>query len=339
MRPIAGLRIAAATLLALALQAAAPAVGADHVGPPETAVVAPGMATAPAEGPLFATPTTADAIGRVIAPVYVNGRGPFRFVVDTGANRSVLSPHLARFLGIEVAGAPHQLVHGVTGAEDAPIVRAGELRFGRVLRRGLGMPVLANHIYANTDGMLGADQMVGARLLIDFKHDRIEISDTAQRAAPSTYAVLSAEMRFGQLPLVNARIGRVNIRAVIDTGAERSLGNFALRRALEANRARLQSEGMTWISGAVGQDALAELVWAPRLELAGVGIERLPILFADTHFFQIWNLEDEPALLIGMDVLGQLDTLVIDYRRQQVGFRMPGATQVGVNFNARASRL
>ena len=326
MHPIAGLRMAAATLLALALQATAPLAAADLTTPPD-------------EGPLFATPTTADSIGRVVAPVYVNGQGPFRFMVDTGANRSVLSPHLAQRLAIDVSGAPHQLVHGVTGAEDAPMVRARELRFGRVVREGLQMPVLSNHIHANADGTLGADQMINARLTIDFKHDRIEISDTAQRASPTTYTVMPAQMRFGQLPLVNARIGRVNVRAVIDTGAERSLGNSALRRALEANRARLQSEGMKWVSGAVGADALAELVWAPHLELAGVAIERLPILFADTHFFRIWRLEGEPALLIGMDVLGQLDTLIIDYRRQEVSFRMPAAPNVGVSLSGKATRL
>ena len=333
MRPIAGLRMAAATLLALVLQAFASAASVDLAAPPQ--------ANAPPAdgGPLYATPTTPDAIGRVVAPVYVNGQGPFRFIVDTGANRSVLSPHLAQALGIDVTSAPHQLVHGVTGAEDAPFVRASELRFGRVTRHALAMPVLANRIYANTDGMLGADQMIGARLLIDFRHDRIEISDDAQRASPSTYTVLPAQMRFGQLALVAARIGRVNVRAVIDTGAERSLGNSALRRALELNRARLRSEGMTWVYGAVGPDALAELVWAPHLELGGVAIERLPILFADTHFFRIWHLEDEPALLIGMDVLGQLDALVIDYRRHEVSFRMPATTDVGVRLRDKATRL
>lgn len=335
MHPIAVRRMALATSLALALLTSPVAAGDHAVAPPPPAPAAP----AADGGPLFATPTTADVIGRVVAPVYVNGQGPFRFMVDTGANRSVLSPHLAQRLAIDVTTAPHQLVHGVTGAEDAPVVNAGELRFGRVVRRGLAMPVLSNHIHANTDGMLGADQMVGARLTIDFRHDRIEISDDAQRAAPSTYTVMPAQMRFGQLPLVTARIGRVNVRAVIDTGAERSIGNSALRRALEANRARLQSEGMTWVSGAVGADALAELVWAPHLELAGVAIERLPILFADTHFFSIWDLEEEPALLIGMDVLGQLDALVIDYRRKQVSFRMPPAANVGVDLHGKASRL
>ena len=46
--------------------------------------------------PLFAAPTRLDRIGRVMTPVMVNGKGPFRFVIDTGASRSTLAPHRAK---------------------------------------------------------------------------------------------------------------------------------------------------------------------------------------------------------------------------------------------------
>ena len=36
------------------------------------------------------------------------------------------------------------------------------------------------------------------------------------------------------------------------------------------------------------------------------------------HIFEHWGMVDEPALLIGMDILGLLDTLVIDYRRMEL---------------------
>ncbi len=332
MRGIAGLGSAVAALVALGVLPVASAAGAGHAAP-----TIPVSSTLVDDGPAYAIPTTADSIGRVMAPVYVNGRGPFRFIVDTGANRTVLSPHLARALDVDVAAAPRQLVHGVTGAEPAPIVRVGEVRFGRLTRNALDLPVLSNRIHANADGMLGADHMRGGRLMIDFKRDRIDLT-ASSGLPPLNYFVMPATMRFGQLPLVTARLGRVNVKAVIDTGAERSIGNTVLRRMLERAHTRLQDEGMTTVYGAVGPDAQAALVWAPRLILAGVRIERLPILFADTHFFELWDLEDEPALLIGMDVLGQLDTLVIDYRRREVCFKIPSG-RPGVDWRARASRL
>jgi len=299
--------------------------------------LAPARAAVNEEGPLYATPTTADGIGRVVAPVFVNGQGPYRFIVDTGANRSTLSPGLARALGIDMRGAPRVLVHGVTGAEQAPFARIGEMRVGAVARQGVDMPVIANRIYASADGIMGADHISGGRLVIDFRRDRIDLSP-AGPGAPVGATVMPAQMRFGRLPVVAVRIGRVHAKAVIDTGAERSLGNPALRAALMQDNPRLASEGFTPVYGAVGPEARAELLWAPRLNLAGVQIRRLPILFADTHFFRFWQMESEPALLIGMDVLGQFDMLTVDYRRREVSFRIAGARPVEAR-NERASRL
>lgn len=271
---------------------------------------------------LFAAPTTADSIGRVVAPVIVNGQGPFRFVIDTGANRTVLAPHLAARLGIDVRAAPQQLVHGVTGAEPAPIVRVAEVRVGRLARRDLDLPVLSNRLHAGVDGTLGADHLQGGRLLVDFTQNRVVLQPTPV-SPPRRFIVERAQMRFGQLPLISARIGRISAKAVIDTGAERSIGNNALRRALEAEGDRVQPDGFTTVYGAVGQDATAQMMWVRRLVVGGVRVDRLPVLFADTHFFTLWEIEREPALLIGMDVIGQLDALMIDYRRGEVGFLLP----------------
>src|SRR5918993_608268 len=52
------------------------------VGPEEVVVAAP--------EPRYVAPTRRDRIGRVWAPVYINGQGPFRLVLDTGANRTAV---------------------------------------------------------------------------------------------------------------------------------------------------------------------------------------------------------------------------------------------------------
>ena len=68
--------------------------------------------------PLFAAPTRLDRIGRVMTQVMVNGKGPFRFVIDTGASRSTLSPHLAKSLGLTHSVGRNVMLNGVTGAGD-----------------------------------------------------------------------------------------------------------------------------------------------------------------------------------------------------------------------------
>jgi hypothetical protein len=57
---------------------------------------------------------------------------------------------------------------------------------------------------------------------------------------------------------------------------------------------------------------------APSIRLGDTEILNLRITFGDLHVFRVWNLESEPALLIGMDLLGTVERLVIDYRRREI---------------------
>ena len=49
--------------------------------------------------------------------------------------------------------------------------------------------------------------------------------------------------------------------------------------------------------------------------------DALFMLTGDMFIFDKWNMEKEPALLIGMDVIGSLDTLIIDYRMRELHMR------------------
>src|SRR5262245_48388599 len=88
----------------------------------------PPVATAPAppvhdpNEPLFAVPTQRDRIGRILAPVMINGKGPFRLIIDTGANHSTVSPHILEKLGLVPAPENDRIVHGVTGSARVPSV-------------------------------------------------------------------------------------------------------------------------------------------------------------------------------------------------------------------------
>lgn len=54
---------------------------------------------------------------------------------------------------------------------------------------------------------------------------------------------------------------------------------------------------------------------------AGAGyfdISTLPVSFGEYSVFDTWQINQRPALLIGMDVLGRFDELAIDYRRKEL---------------------
>ena len=185
--------------------------------------------------PLFASPTTVDRIGHIVAPVTINGLGPFRFIVDTGANSSVLTTRLMQTLGL--TPSPDQVItlRGVTGSFVVPAVVVDSFQTGDLTQRALRVPVVDN-VMGAADGILGMKGFDGKRITVDFVKDRIEIADSPGTRAPRQFITLPARLHFERLMLVDARVGGVRTKAIIDTGAERTLGNIVLRDTLLRKR-------------------------------------------------------------------------------------------------------
>ena len=190
----------------------------------------------PPEETLFATPTRKDRIGRVLAPIEINGQAPFRFILDTGANRSAVSSRVVAALGLDPALADSIGVHGVTGTADMPAVALETLSAGDIVLRDVRAPILSDPVFAGADGILGIDGLQDARIEVDFANDRVRISRSTGRRAPSGYVTVPARLEQGGLLLVAGRIGREDVQVIIDTGAERTLGNVPLRDALLKKR-------------------------------------------------------------------------------------------------------
>ncbi len=66
----------------------------------------------------------------------------------------------------------------------------------------------------------------------------------------------------------------------------------------------------------------AERYSTPPIVIGNIAINTTRTSFGDLHIFQHWDLTDEPAILIGMDALGLLDTLIIDYQRAELHLKM-----------------
>ncbi|HEU4652450.1 MAG TPA: aspartyl protease family protein [Steroidobacteraceae bacterium] len=267
----------------------------------------------------FVVPTTRDGIGRIVANVMINGSGPFRFVVDTGATHSAVSKPLAEKLNLanQKAGAPSVLLSGVTGSAQVAIVRVESLEVGKLSLGPLDMPVI-EAVLADADGVLGADAMEDSRLTIDFKNDRILIEKSSFQAAPRYFYTVPVRFGFGRLLLADATIGKVRVKAIIDTGAQRTLGNISLRNALRIGRDSARGLFSTDVEGVTADLQPGDVAAAPTLSMGAIKIGQTDITFGDLHVFKVWGFQRRPAVLIGMDVLGVLDMLIIDYRRKEL---------------------
>jgi len=278
-------------------------------------------ATVDEPAPEFATPTTLDRAGRIVAPVEINGRGPFRFILDTGANRSALSAATAEKLGLEADENSRVSVHGITGTAVLPVVDVDTFRAGDLVFERQRLPILPSAVFGGVDGILGIDVLHFARVEVDFERDRVTIRRSSGARAPAGYLVVPARLKHGGLLLVSGKVGKVPVKAILDTGAERSLGNEVLRQALFL-RERGPTEGVaTTVIGATSHLAEGTSFVAPTIAIGGARLSNLTVTFSDLHVFKIWSLLDEPALLIGMDLLGTMQHFVVDYRRREFHFK------------------
>jgi predicted aspartyl protease len=278
------------------------------------------------QGSLYASPTTRDRIGRILAPVMINGEGPFRFVVDTGATHSVIASHLVTRLGLVASADRSILVSGVTGAAHMATVRIDHLQAGALRFEDREMPIISA-VLQGADGILGVQGLKDKSVVVDFERDRIKI--IASKYYARDLLTVPVSLDFRQLLLATGRLGGVSVKAIIDTGAERTIGNLALRDALTARASRLRPASPVGVHGVTADVQMAELMAAPRITLGELRLERVSISYGDLHVFDVWDLRGEPALLLGMDVLGIFDMVVFDYATAQVHFK-PRTT--GVTF-------
>jgi len=291
---------------------AEPNIGARVPGSPED------LAGSLAEPePLFAAPTRLDRIGRVMTPVMVNGKGPFRFVIDTGASRSTLAPHLAKSLGLTRPGR-NVMLNGVTGVAEVSTVVVDKLEIGALKFENQHLPVIFTSIMGNADGILGVAGFADQRIDVDFKKDRVSVVESNGRRPHYSLVTTRVDRNDYGLMIFDMRIGRrIKVKAVLDTGAERTLGNLALQIALNKGKKNRDPVSAV-VHGATPDIADGDVQEIKQANIGDMTLTNLEVIFADFHVFKLWGLDQQPAMLIGMDMIGVLERLVIDYRRNEV---------------------
>jgi predicted aspartyl protease len=268
--------------------------------------------------PRFVAPTRRDQIGRIWAPVWINDKGPFRLVLDTGANHSGVTAQVAELLGTPLDESPPVLLRGVTGIVTVPTIRVDSFTVGDLTLSPAILPIVTDAM-GGAEGVLAPDEFKDKRIVIDFKHDQIDSRRSHAERARSGFVTIPLEHSKAGLLMFHAQVGGVRIQAIIDTGGQRTIGNLAMRNALIRHHVQGKS---VQIFDVTAESQTGETFASPPIQLGSIEIRGARITYSEMHIFERWDLTSEPALLIGMDVLGLLDTFIIDYRRHELQLRM-----------------
>jgi hypothetical protein len=254
---------------------------------------------------------------RMTVEVLVNGRGPYRFLVDSGADTSVVGLRIARDLQLPV-GTPANL-HGMTASAVVDRVLVDQLSLGRSVIRNLELPALREQDLGG-EGMIGIDALVEQRLMMDFEARVIKAEDAR---TPVKWLdgeiVVTARRRRGQLIMTQVRAAGVPLEAVIDTGSEITIGNLALRDKLLRKRHKFETIPVTGVTGVTINLQLARI---DELRLGSVTLRDVPMAFADAPPFTVFALKDKPALLLGTDLLETFRKVSLDFKARKVRFQL-----------------
>nr|WP_237489197.1 retroviral-like aspartic protease family protein [Tsuneonella aeria] len=270
--------------------------------------------------------------------VLVDGTGPYRFVVDSGADSSVLGGRIAGRLALAPAG--HVTINGVTERRVVETVRVGSLQMGQVVTSDLAVPVLQEQDLG-ADGVIGLDALAEQRLVVDFAGRTITVEDTRRPTRRvEGEIVVTARRRRGQLILTSVRASGTNLEAIIDTGSEITIGNTALRERL-FRRYRKELESVR-VTGVTGTTMDLPVMRVPELRIGSITMRDVPVAFADIPPFAAFGMDKEPALLLGTDLMANFRTISLDFKSRKIRFQLRRCAGVGYSLVTRtgaASRL
>jgi len=256
---------------------------------------------------------------RLTVAVTIGDMGPYNFLIDTGAQATVLSRELADSLGL-MDRRPVMLI-GMASRVATHAVAINGLGIGQ-RRTDVAMAPLvdAQHI-GGADGVLGIDVLQGRRVLLDFAGATMTVASPQESKSSNGYEiVVRARARHGQLIITDAQVENIRTVVVIDTGAQVSVGNEALARRLRARR-----QEATELHDINGATAWGHVHIARTAKIGDVSLTSLPIMFSPSPAFHALDLENRPAIILGMRELRLFRRIAIDFETRRVLFDLPSS--------------
>jgi len=267
-----------------------------------------------------------DAASHLKVAVRIDGNGPYHFVIDTGADRTVLATEVADELGL-FHGEKAKL-QGVVRAVFADTVSIRTLSFGSITCRHLAVPTLSRSLL-DADGYLGLDCLDGHRVTFDFKNHVLQVSEPRARFSANWTRENEARIRAsgssGHLQALDCMVDGIPATAFVDSGAEVSAANAPLLAALARRNPAFGEIGTIRLIDITGGEILGKVAMVNKIQLtAALTFIDCPLVIADFLVFDVWGLRQRPALLIGMNLLRQFGRVSIDYGLKELRFDLAG---------------
>ena len=272
------------------------------------------------------------ADARVATDVFINGKGPFSFLLDTAATRSMMFEHLRARLGIATTGGQPLTVYGMQNIGTAAPIVTDELRLSGETIRNLAMGVLPEDS-DTADGLLGMDALSNYLVVLDRTNMRLKLltPDDGEAADFRDWPSLSLTRRTAKdtaanLWLMRGSVGGVSVTSLLDMGSGMTILNWSAAEQLGLKRTTFPREGVPQkLRDALG--TVEPIIFATGLTiwLGGHVFTNQTVLIANVRVFRYFHLDQQPAAIMGSGLLKD-NSLAIDFARQRL-YIGPAVTQ------------
>lgn len=269
---------------------------------------------------------------RMTVPVRFSGVGPYQFLVDTGADRSAISDDLVDKLKLQTENGTQ--LHSLAGISNVKTARINDVRLTRRPEKSVDAAVL-NGAYMGADGIVGVDLLRSQRVQFDFEKQTMSIvpATTPEFVRGPDAIVIEARRKNGRLIVTDALANGQPLTVVVDTGSQVSIGNHALRAKLLRNNL-IDVAHQVELESVTGQKIAGEYMIVRKLEIGGLNLTNLAIVFADAHTFKQLKLNEKPALLLGMNAIRAFKRVSIDFANKKFRVMLPEQSSLDVRFAA-----
>ncbi len=181
------------------------------------------------KSPLIVLPAQRLGTYLVISGKWDRG-GPWHFLIDTGANTTLVTPEFAKRYGVKdgtaFAATPVSVLSADGHVVTLPPVTIGRLelgdaRFENVTARIYDCAALSAHLGVKIDGILGFPLFRKTLLTLDYPHDRVVLAPSGGN--PLIPGLAISFNNANKTPLIPVRLGDRTFIALLDSGSDAPL--------------------------------------------------------------------------------------------------------------------
>jgi predicted aspartyl protease len=262
--------------------------------------------------------------GRLVTDVYINGQGPFAFLIDSASSRSLIFEHVRKQLGLTQSQPALLTVYGINDVANALPVRPAALRVAGEEIRNLTLGVLPDMESAGPDGVLGTDVLAHYFVVLDRGAMRIKFLPPGEDSAKG-YADW-AQASLVPRPLKNfpiqfwylkTRFNDRTINALFDLGAGTTMMNWDAAERLGLRRHSFSGPPPLALQDVLGKRAPAVQLLDLDVRLSSRSWNKQTAIAADAPIFRYFDLEEQPAAIVGPGLLSN-NSLAIDFAGQRL---------------------